>query len=37
MFKEFDVSNLTNAHIELKELLDDNRKKLEYLLAIKRS
>lgn len=35
MFKEFDVSNLTNAHIELKELLDDNRKKLEYLLAIK--
>ena len=35
MFKEFDVSNLTKAHIELKELLDDKRKKLEYLLAIK--
>lgn len=35
MFKEFDVSNIENAHIDLEELLSQNRQELKQLLAIK--
>lgn len=34
MFKEFDVSNLETAHVELEELLSQNREELKQLLNI---